>query len=117
MLTVNEPLLKQLIPENTVVSVAKIEEAGLDEMWSFVAKKQNQRWLWHAIDHNSGNVLAYVLAPHEDDAFLKLQCLLQPFGIIIGIPMGGALMIDILIRISIMLENETHKRLSANILL
>ncbi len=82
LLTVNEPLLKQLIPENTVVSIAKIEEAELDEMWSFVAKKQNQRWLWHAIDHNSGNVLAYVLAPHEDDAFLKLKCLLQPFGII-----------------------------------
>jgi insertion element IS1 protein InsB len=27
-----------------------IKEAELDEMWSFVGKKKNQRWLWHAID-------------------------------------------------------------------
>ncbi len=32
--------------------------AELDEMWSFVGKKQHQRWLWHAIDHHSGKVLA-----------------------------------------------------------
>ena len=80
MPTVNEPLLKSLVHEDTV-SIAKVEEAELDEMWSFVAKKQNQRWLWHAIDHHSGKVLAYVLAPHEDEAFLKLKELLEPFGI------------------------------------
>ena len=34
-------------------------EAELDEMGSFVQSKQQQRWLWHAIDHNSGAVLAY----------------------------------------------------------
>jgi hypothetical protein len=22
-----------------------------DEQWSFVEKKSNQRWLWHAVDH------------------------------------------------------------------
>jgi hypothetical protein len=22
-------------------------------MWSFVGKKGNQRWLWHAIDHHT----------------------------------------------------------------
>ncbi len=27
-----------------------IEESELDEMWSYVRKKTNQRWLWHAID-------------------------------------------------------------------
>ncbi|MFN9207035.1 MAG: IS1 family transposase, partial [Pseudanabaena sp.] len=38
----------------------------MDEMWSFVARKKQQRWLWHAIDHASGVVLAYVLAPHQE---------------------------------------------------
>jgi insertion element IS1 protein InsB len=38
-------------------------------------------WLWHAIDHHSGAVLAYVLAAHEDEAFVKLKGLLEPFGI------------------------------------
>lgn len=32
-------------------------------------------------DHATGKVLAYVLAPHEDVAFLELKALLKPFGI------------------------------------
>jgi IS1 transposase len=27
-------------------------------MWSFVGKKPEQRWLWHAIDHWTGTVFA-----------------------------------------------------------
>lgn len=57
------------------------EEAEADEMWSFVQRKKNQRWLWHAIDHQSGKVLAYVLGRRQDEAFLKLKVLLEPFGI------------------------------------
>ncbi len=53
----------------------------MDEMWSFVGKKENQRWLWHAIDHRSGQVLAYGLGERKDEAFLKLKRLLDPFGI------------------------------------
>jgi insertion element IS1 protein InsB len=34
-----------------------------------------------AFDHATGKVLAYVLAPHEDIAFLQLKALLKPFGI------------------------------------
>ena len=56
-------------------------EAEVDEMWSFVQSKQQQRWLWHAIDHNTGEVLAYVLSDHKDTAFLELKALLEPFGI------------------------------------
>jgi insertion element IS1 protein InsB len=33
-----------------------IEEAQIDEMWSYVGKKTNQRWLWHAIDKITGQV-------------------------------------------------------------
>jgi insertion element IS1 protein InsB len=50
-------------------------------MWSFVQSKEHQRWLWHAIDHETGEILAYVLASHEDEAFVKLKALLEPFGI------------------------------------
>ena len=64
-----------------IVSVGRVESAELDEMWSFVQSKKQQRWLWHAIDHATGKVLAYVLAPHEDAAFLELKTLLKPFGI------------------------------------
>ena len=56
-------------------------EAEIDEMWSFVQSKRQQRWLWHAIDHHSGEILADVLAPHEDTALAALMALLKPFGI------------------------------------
>ena len=83
MKTVNEARLLELEPTQTVVRLCQWEEieAELDEMWSFVGSKQHQRWLWHAIDHITGEVLAYVLAEHKDTAFLELKALLEPFGI------------------------------------
>ena len=79
----NEARLLELEPTQTVVCLCQWEEieAELDEMWSFVGSKQHQRWLWHAIDHTTGEVLAYVLAEHKDTAFLELKALLEPFGI------------------------------------
>jgi insertion element IS1 protein InsB len=50
-------------------------------MWSFVGKKAEPRWLWHAIDHHSGTVLASVFGRRKDSVFLELQDLLEPFGI------------------------------------
>lgn len=62
-------------------SVKGIKDTELDEMWSFVGKKKNQRWLWHAIDRLTGQVLAYVFGRRKDEVFLKLKKLLEPFGI------------------------------------
>ncbi len=58
-----------------------VRKAEVDEMQSFVGKKENQRWLWHAIDHCTGEILAYVLGSRQDEVFLKLKKLLEPFGI------------------------------------
>ncbi len=77
----NEKFLQTTNSTQIDVSLGRIQEAEMDEMWSFVRSKQQQRWLWHAIDHASGKILAYVLAPHEDSAFVQLKALLQPFGI------------------------------------
>lgn len=63
------------------VDIVKVGEAELDEMWSFVGDKEEQRWLWHAIDHRTGSVLAYVLGERKDKVFLQLKELLEPFGI------------------------------------
>lgn len=50
----------------------------MDERWSFVGKKPNQRCLWHAIDHETHEVLAYHLGTRKDEAFKvqqeKLNC-------------------------------------------
>ncbi|WP_421658659.1 IS1 family transposase [Leptothermofonsia sp. ETS-13] len=76
----NRPLLEQLKPTSAIV-VKHIEEAEADEMGSFVHSKQQERWLRHAIDHQTGHVLAYVLADHTDQALVELKALLEPFGV------------------------------------
>ena len=50
-------------------------------MWSFVGKKKEPRWLWHAIDHGTGKVLASVCGCRPDEVFLPLKALREPFGI------------------------------------
>ena len=77
----NDRLLTLLNPDEVEVVIRLAEEAEVDEMWSFVGKKQEPRWLWHAIDHRSGKVLAYVFGRRKDEVFLKLKTLLKPFGI------------------------------------
>ena len=37
--------------------------------------------MWHAIDHRTGKVLAYVFGRRADEVFVKLKMLLEPFGI------------------------------------
>src|SRR5258705_9928892 len=63
------------------VLLARVQAAEIDEMWSFVCTKKTPRWLWHALDHRTGKVLAYVFGRREDHAFLELKALLAPFGI------------------------------------
>ena len=53
----------------------------MDEMWSFVGSKSQQRWLWHAIDHHTGQIFAYIFGTRGDETFLQLKALLAPFGI------------------------------------
>ena len=64
-----------------IVLWEQIEGAEVDEMWSFVQNKDNQRWLWLAIDHNTRVVLAYTFGKRTDEVFRELKSLLEPFGI------------------------------------
>jgi insertion element IS1 protein InsB len=63
------------------VRVRPPRAAALDERWSFVGAKESARWLWHALDHRTGRVLAYVVGTRKDATFRKLRALLVPFGI------------------------------------
>jgi insertion element IS1 protein InsB len=81
--------LNQLPPDQVEVAITQVdaderlsvEEAELDEMWSFVNSKRNPRWLWHAIDRRSGQVLAYAFGRRKDNVFLQMKERLEPFGI------------------------------------
>jgi insertion element IS1 protein InsB len=78
---VNQPLLNALHPDEVNVVIQRVDEAEVDEMWSYVEKKTAPRWLWHAINHQTGKVLAYVFGRRQDHVFLQLKGLLEPFGI------------------------------------
>jgi insertion element IS1 protein InsB len=86
---VNHTVLASVHPAHVEVEIYRADEvegrrglsSELDEMWSYVGKKANPRWLWHAIDHHTGKVLAYVFGRRQDDVFLRLKALLEPFGI------------------------------------
>ena len=85
----NEPLLQVLHPEQVEVEVCRSEEldrrrgltSELDEMWSYVCSKANPRWWWHAIDHHTGAVLAYVCGCRKAEVFLQRKALLEPCGL------------------------------------
>jgi insertion element IS1 protein InsB len=86
---VNQAVLKHLQPQQVEVEIWRADalevrrgrSSELDEMWSYVQSKAKPRWLWHAIDHHTGKVLAYVFGRRQDTVFLELQALLEPFGI------------------------------------
>jgi insertion element IS1 protein InsB len=94
--SINEKALKNLDVEKIEVEIRKVEEeeeegerheplgvkeSEVDEMWSFVGNKKNPRWLWHALDRQTGKVLAYVFGKRKDEVFRELKALLEPFGI------------------------------------
>jgi insertion element IS1 protein InsB len=78
---VNTPLLEQLHPDPLEVRIHRVEAAELDDMGSYVSKKQEPRWLWHAIAHQRGTGLAYVFGRRKDAVLRDLKQLLEPFGI------------------------------------
>jgi insertion element IS1 protein InsB len=80
---VNQNVLQHLQPEQVEVKIWRADalevrhglSSELDEMWSYVHSKANPRWLWHAIDHHTGTVLAYVFGRRQDTVFLALNWL------------------------------------------
>ncbi len=77
------------ISTNTVISAIKKEasrqsepsftfegtdkrDVEIDEMWSFVEKKENQQWLWYAYSRQDKKVLAFVSDKRTDKACKKL---------------------------------------------
>jgi insertion element IS1 protein InsB len=74
-------VLEAIQAPDTTVIIHKVDEAELDEMWSFVGNKKQPRWLWQALDHRTGQVLAYVFGRRKDEVFQELKALLEPFGI------------------------------------
>jgi IS1 family transposase len=78
---VNKAVVEGCCPDAIAVEIRRVEAAEVDERWSFVQHKGQQRWLWHAIDPLTGVVLAYTFGSRGDEVFGELQKLLKPFGL------------------------------------
>jgi InsA C-terminal domain/IS1 transposase len=57
--SVHPSLLHTLHPTEVTWDLERAGEAEMDERWSLVGNKGNLRWLWHAIAHHPGEILAY----------------------------------------------------------
>ena len=79
--SVNSALLRTINPEEMTVTIERAGEAEMDAMWRFVGQKKAPRWRWHAIDHATGAVLAYVFGRRQDEVFLQWKALLEPVGL------------------------------------
>ena len=53
----------------------------MDEMWSFYHDKEHQIWLWWAIDHDTGEAVAFWFGSREHGNLDKLLALLEPLHI------------------------------------
>ena len=81
-------MLQGLHPAHIAVEICRSEElehrrgltAALAEMWSDGRSKAKPCWVWHAIEHHTGHVLAYVFGRRQATVLLQLQALLEPCG-------------------------------------
>ena len=82
---VNHRVLQHVHSERVEVEICRADalavrrgfSSELVEMWSYVRNKAQPRWLWHAIDHLSGTVLAYIFGRRKDTVFFELKELLR----------------------------------------
>mgnify|MGYP001562681528 FL=1 len=58
--------------KDTLLPVEPDDRLELDEMWSFVLKKVNKRWLWIALCRRTRQVVAFVIGDRSEKTCLKL---------------------------------------------
>jgi len=51
----------------------------VDEQWSFVENKKNQRWLWYAWEPRFKRIIAHVFGRRDTTTLQRLLDLLAPF--------------------------------------
>ena len=68
--------LNYVIPKNTFKKTSNIDikliDSEIDEMWSFVAKKKNKRWIWIALCRTTRQVIAFYVGDRGRDSAIRL---------------------------------------------
>ena len=114
--SVNTTFLRTRNPDDMAVAIERTgEEAKMDEMWLFVGHKGNPRWLWHAIDHHTGTVLAYVFGAAKTTSFYSSKRCWSPSGSRVFIRIIGGPTNAIWTPTGIIRANGTPRKSSASI--
>lgn len=58
--------------ETTLVAAQAEDVLELDEVWSFVLKKTNQRWVWVALCRRTRQIVAYFIGDRTETSCLQL---------------------------------------------
>ena len=72
---------KESLAKHTKVCKSLKIKVERDEMWSFSHEKSQQIWLWWAIDHDTGVVIAFWFGTREPKNLDELMRLLSPLSI------------------------------------
>ena len=59
-------------PEETLLPAQADDELELDEMWSFVLKKSEKRWLWTVLCRRTRQIIAHVIGDRSEKTCRKL---------------------------------------------
>ena len=78
---VNKTYIEEHRSKIAEAELVLVEEAEMDEMWSFVHDKSQEYWLWWAIDHNTGEPLAFCFGTRQHANLENLLDLLEPYNI------------------------------------
>jgi insertion element IS1 protein InsB len=54
-------------------------ESEVDEMWSFVGRKENKQWVWIAMDAKSRQIIAFYVGDRSQDSAKKLWELIPEY--------------------------------------
>jgi IS1 family transposase/transposase-like protein len=68
-----EQWTEQLPPLETTLAGARLDDVlELDELWSFVLKKANKRWVWVALCRRTRQIVAYFIGDRSATSCLQL---------------------------------------------
>jgi insertion element IS1 protein InsB len=101
------------------IELVLVDAAEMDEMWSYVHDKDHQCWLWHAIDHRTGEILAYTFGTRKHKVLRELLRLLRPYKIYLVYADGNYAYKKLLggKKIKVVVGKKNTKRLNAFIYL
>ena len=70
--TVLKTIRRQAAQVADPIAPERVTEMQIDEMWTFVGRKENARWLWYAFDPARKKIVCWELGSRTDETCQRL---------------------------------------------